>query len=163
MKNQKGITMIALTIMIILLIILASVSVTGGTKVIKEAQLESIETEMLTLKAKAKGFAEDIDSKTWNIQGDEERENKKAELFSSLYGMSVVGDTDVYNLSVSDPVFYAITNQTLSEMGLSEIDPTRYVIVFSSSDYTNMDVVLIEGFKYGKSINYTLSEMEAIE
>ena len=77
--------------------------------------------------------------------------------------MSVVGDTDVYNLSVSDPVFYAITNQTLSEMGLSEIDPTRYVIVFSSSDYTNMDVVLIEGFKYGKSIYYTLSEMEAIE
>ena len=57
MKNQNGITMIALTIMIILLIILASVSVTGGTKVIKEAQLESIETEMLTLKAKAKGFA----------------------------------------------------------------------------------------------------------
>ena len=53
-KNNKGITLIALTITIIILLILASITIYSGKESIKKAQLESLKTNMLLIKAKAK-------------------------------------------------------------------------------------------------------------
>ena len=50
-KNNKGITLIALTITIIILLILASITIYSGKESIKKAQLESLKTNMLLIKA----------------------------------------------------------------------------------------------------------------
>ena len=57
-KNNKGITLIALTITIIILLILASITIYSGKESIKKAQLESLKTNMLLIKAKAKEYVE---------------------------------------------------------------------------------------------------------
>ena len=61
LKNCKGITMIALVVTIVILIILASISIIEGKKLIKEAKIENILTDMITIKAKVKGYAEELE------------------------------------------------------------------------------------------------------
>lgn len=58
-KNNKGITIVSLVIVIIVLIIIAGVSIGVGGNVIKSAKLQSINTNMLLIQAKAKVIAEE--------------------------------------------------------------------------------------------------------
>ena len=64
-KNNKGITLIALTITIIILLILASITIYSGKESIKKAQLESLKTNMLLIKAKAKEYVEQASFKNF--------------------------------------------------------------------------------------------------
>lgn len=57
-KNNKGITLTALTITIIVLLILASITIYSGIESIQKAELESLKTNMLLIKAKAKEYVE---------------------------------------------------------------------------------------------------------
>ena len=54
LKNEKGITLIALVITVILLFIIGGISIKMGTDLINTSKAETIETNMLTIKAKAK-------------------------------------------------------------------------------------------------------------
>ena len=58
MKNNKGITMIALVITIVLLLILAGISMQSGSDIIKKSELENIKTNMLLIKVKGKEYVE---------------------------------------------------------------------------------------------------------
>ena len=67
LRMEKGITIIALIITIILMLILAGVGIHFGTDAIDKAKLEDIKTDMISIKTKAKIIAEqynfkDIDS-----------------------------------------------------------------------------------------------------
>ena len=83
LKSCKGITMIALVVTIVILIILASISIIEGKKLIKEAKIENILTDMITIKAKVKGYAEEINSEVWDLK--ENKEEKIKELFKQKY------------------------------------------------------------------------------
>ena len=58
MKKNKGITMIVLVITIALLLILAGISIQGGSSIIKRADLENLKTDMLLIKVKGKEYVE---------------------------------------------------------------------------------------------------------
>ena len=51
-KKEKGITLVALAITIIVLTILASVTLYVGTNIIKRANLQNINTDMMLIQAK---------------------------------------------------------------------------------------------------------------
>ena len=57
-NNQKGITLIALTITIILLFILSGIAVYTGKDTIKRAKLEELKTNMLLIQTQAREFVE---------------------------------------------------------------------------------------------------------
>ena len=63
LKNEKGITIIALIITIILMLILVGVTVKGGTKEISKAKLEDIKTEMISIKTRAEIVKDKYDFK----------------------------------------------------------------------------------------------------
>lgn len=58
MDKNKGITMIVLVITIALLLILAGISIQGGSSIIKRADLENLKTDMLLIKVKGKEYVE---------------------------------------------------------------------------------------------------------
>ena len=77
MKNNKGITMIALVITIGLLLILAGISVGTGGKIIKQSELENLKTNMLLIKVKGKEYVENANFKLGT--GTEEEKNAHIE------------------------------------------------------------------------------------
>ena len=66
---------------------------------IRKSKLESLMTNMITIKANAKIYAEEINAKVWDLQ-DTEKKTKRAELFSETYNM----ESDTESISkINDP------------------------------------------------------------
>ena len=84
MDNKKGITLIALIITIIVLIILAGITVAEGTLLIRKAKIESIMTNMITIKSKAKVLVEEANSKVWAL-ADERKIEEVNRIFIDEY------------------------------------------------------------------------------
>ena len=83
MKNNKGITLIALTITIVVLLILASITVFYGKDNIDKANLENLKTNMLLIDAKAKEYCEEANFKIGtNPDPSQDDINKRFRLFS---------------------------------------------------------------------------------
>lgn len=57
-KKEKGITLVALAITISVMLVLISIAITGGSEIIKNANLENLKTNLLLVKAKAKEVVE---------------------------------------------------------------------------------------------------------
>ena len=62
-KKESGITLIALTITVIVLLIIASISISAGGNIIKTAKLENLKTNMLLIQAKTKEYVEEVSFK----------------------------------------------------------------------------------------------------
>ena len=54
MKKNNGITMVALVITIVVLLILSSIPINAGKRVIKQSELENLKTNMMLIKVKGK-------------------------------------------------------------------------------------------------------------
>lgn len=84
-KNEKGITIIALIITVVVLVIIASISITAGSQLIQEAKTQTIETNMLAIRAKAKSYAEEIEAATWALSSSEDPEKDKETRRTALF------------------------------------------------------------------------------
>ena len=127
-KNESGITLAALVITIIIMMILSSIAVHEGSKLIRVSKVQTLETNMLTIQAKAKAYAEEIESKIWVYKEDEsEKDTKRNEEFENK-GMPItetIGTealNQVSNDLKSDYVAYTVTGDVLTNMGLKEIN-----------------------------------------
>ena len=56
-KENKGITITALVIMIIVIMLLAGITITQGSDLIKNTKVETYLTNMITIRSKAKVYA----------------------------------------------------------------------------------------------------------
>lgn len=59
-KNNKGITLLALVITVIILAIIAGVSISLGTNMLGTAKFESVETNLMLIQSKTKIIAEKL-------------------------------------------------------------------------------------------------------
>ena len=149
-KNCKGITLLSLAITIVVLIILASISINYGQDILEQSALESVETNMLLIKAKVKVYAEE-----YNFSGDA----------GKLYGTKVSESTESivteYNASVGNIYanYYYLSANDLSNMGLA-INNGNYLVNY---DYNNIDIVYIEGITVNGTTYHTMSEIESIQ
>ena len=137
MKNNKGITIIALTVAVIILAIIVAVTVTIGTSMVDTAKFENIETDLLLIQSKAKVLA---DKKAiGEIEEDE------------LYGEKQNGGQ--YN------GWYLLSQDDLDEMGLkkAKAEDNYYI------DYENSDVAYGVGYEFDGATYYKLSEMRGEE
>ena len=166
-KEQKGITMVALVITIIVIAIIASISINEGSKIIKKSKIQTLETNMLAIEAKAKAYAEEIESKVWVLEeGDgENQKNGKRQTEFEAKGMNSVSvgseALEQVNQSINSSYnAYQLSETCLNNMGLGEIKEEGYIVIFSQSDYKLMDVIYSEGVEYEGTKYYSLSSLK---
>ena len=143
MKNNKGITLIALIITVIVLAILTTVIVTRSTSMTQTARFETIETYMLSIKAKCKVISEKV-----YIGEMDSRE---------LYGTEATfrGETGWYKLSQQD----------LNDIGVKDAkaDEGYYVNykLNEGEEGEDVDVAYEQGITLYGNTDYTLSSLLA--
>ena len=168
-KRNTGITLTALVIMIIVIMILAGITITQGSDLISNTKVETYVTNMITIRAKAKVYAEEANAEIWDA---EDKAAKRAEIYSEKYKMTKSANQDEIISKVDSKVntgngceCYDVTKDTLKQMGLNDLanetNDGDYVVVYDSSDYKNMDIVYVQGIEYKKSKYYTLSSLQA--
>lgn len=140
LKMEKGITIIALIITIIIMLILVGVGMNFGGDALNKAKLEDIKTDMISIKTRAKIIAEqynfkDIDNLVGNTITDEEA--AKLELTNS---------DKILKWSSSD----------LASQNLGSIEGEQYVVFYDLNDPNNCEVYYLNGYE-GK---YSLTELQ---
>ena len=144
LKNEKGITIIALIITIILMLILVGVTVKVGTKEISKAKLEDIKTEMISIKTRAEIVKDKYDFKDIdNLVG-----TKLSEATDYNTEAIVIPDESKENC-------YIWTQEDLNSQELSSIkvDKDKFYVVYYGDD--------IEIF-YSKGVDgkYSLTDLQ---
>ena len=160
-RNNKGITLIALTITIIILLILASITIYSGKESIKKAQLESLKTNMLLIKAKAKEYVEQASFKN-GVNKSEISEEAKNELKGKEANAS---DYSKQNITINGgEILYKLTSDNLKEMGLKDVklgSNEEYLVKYNIKDVT-VEVYNTSGYENNGTTVYSLSELEKI-
>lgn len=169
MKNNKGVTLIVLSITIIVLLIIAAISIYNGVEMIQRAKLEELRTNMLLIEAKVREYVEEVNFK----MGPLNDEAKKEEAINSVYvekakmqkgsESGIVISTDI---GVNLDECYVLTNESLEVMALNKIEVEEgeaYIIKFDEVNVT-AEIYNTDGFKSkdGK-IYYSLTDLENIE
>lgn len=174
MKENKGITMVALVIIIILLLILVGVSTGTGGNLIKQTKLENLKTNMLLIKVKAKEYVENANfnlGTTFEKLTDEtEKNNRIQKAKEELKGEDVTSTISSYNININDSsenvYYYKLDTQTLLNIGLSNLKSDEkegwYIIRY---DIVNAEVEVYnsKGFEGNNTKYYSLSDLQNIE
>ena len=153
-KNNKGITIIALIIIVLLMVLLASVTAYEANDLISITKKQSIETNLLLIQAKVRIINEQV-----VFEKDEE---KKKEL---LVGTKLSDKTQVLNSLKEKKVlssnesgedYYVLSKKNLDDMGLDTLEENDAYVV----NYNTEEVIYVHGVKMDDGVYlYKLSEM----
>ena len=173
-KNEKGITIVVLTITIILLLILAGITIYMGQDSIQKANLEGLKTNMLLIQTKAKEYVEnasfDLGIDPQNAT-NEMKTNAQNELTGEDKGMIVTSSDSIVNELLNIGILQEdidngkvckLTTENLKNMGINNVESNDedgwYVIVYNIDD-TTAEIYHTIGYQ-GK---HSLTEIEQIE
>ena len=163
MKKQKGITLIALTITIVVMMIIAGITVNFGLDLIREVKLQDLRTNMLLMQAKGKECVEEVSFQKANVTDANEIETIKNE---NLKGTKVEENPEVQKLLQNTGKieegyeYYYLTEQDLSDMGIQElsVEDYGYFIVGYNIDEIKVEVINTNGYQG----NYTLTQLNEL-
>lgn len=144
MKEEKGVTMVILTITIIVVIILVGVSVYVGADIIERAKLQSLSTDMLLIQAKVKTIGEKADF-----------ENNNELLVGATPSQEILTKL---GLIASDKI-RILSKENLKNMGLQKVEENNSFVV----DYDDSEIYYTEGYEdKNGNVYYCLSEINKI-
>lgn len=162
MKKQNGITLVALTITIVVMIIIASITTYAGIDLIKEAKLQDLVTNMLLIQAEAKKGLEEVSFQKANVTDATEIENIKQ---ANLIGTKVSENAEISSkvneiIGTTDNCYY-FTEQDLADMGLKElsVDDYGYFVAVYNIDEITVEIINTKGYQG----NYTLTQLKALQ
>ena len=141
-KVEKGITIIALILTVILMLILAGVGIHFGRDAIDKANLEDIRTDMISIKTRAKIVAEQYNFKDIN----------------SLVGSELSSD-EIQKLGLIDKKSEHClkwSSEDLINQGLGTIEGNTYVVYYNLDDPNKCEVYYLKGYQ-GK---YSLTDLQ---
>lgn len=173
MKKQKGITLVALVITIVILIIIASITIYEGKDIIAKSELENLKTNMLLIKAKAKEYAENANFKLGvnidTLTGDT-KTNRIEEAKKELKGKIITSNNETTNklgivLSQENNYiyYYELDQEDLNLIGLNSVKlnkDERYIIKYDIKD-VKIEIYNSIGFEYNDKIYYSLTDLES--
>lgn len=174
LRNNKGITMVALIITIIVMLILAMITIDYGQDIIKKTKIESFKTNMLLIEAKAKEYVEKANHDLGVKPGEATEEmvtkakgEMKGTLLTNSELLNKMGLIDVQPADETNRVYYyELSTDNLKEMGINgvESNPTDgiYIVKYDISS-VEVDIYNSEGFKVNDTIMYSLSEIKNVE
>ena len=170
MNDQKGLALIPLIIVVIILIAIASIGIYYAYNTLINASIQTYETNMLKIKAKAIEYGEEIDVALWEYSEDDENEEEKMALLEE-YGLVETSIDEVIATQLDSQIDndnYAaysidglIENNNLGEVQ-DNLDDGEYIVVYNASDYTKVDVVYTGGILYNDEVYYTLSALQSV-
>ena len=163
MKKERGITLIALTITIVVMMIIAGITVNFGLDLIREVKLQDLRTNMLLMQAKAKECVEEVSFQKANVTDENEIQTIKNE---NLKGTKVEENSEVQNLlqntgkTEAGFEYYYLTGQDLTDMGLKEltVEDYGYFVVGYNIDEIKVEVINTKGYQG----NYTLTQLNEL-
>lgn len=179
-KKDNGITLIALVITVIVLSIMITIVIRYGSESIENANIQNMQTNMLLIEAKAKGFVENANYNL-GVKPEEATSEMKQKSLSELEGTGkgtkvIDGDeiidkvSSITGLSNSEIVsgnVYKLSTQDLEAMGISGVESNQengwYFIVY---DITNASAKIYNtlGIKINKTeTKYCLDDIRNIE
>lgn len=136
-RNDNGITIVALVVAVLLLVIISTVALNVSYDLIDEAQLQNVKTDLLLIQSKCKIKAEQ------RAIGEIKEED--------LYGSKQTDGT--YN------GWYLLSQEDLNNMGVSNVNSEDEYYV----DYEHDDVAYGKGIENNDKTYYKLSEILADE
>ena len=177
--EEKGITIIALIVTIILMLILASISIRQGTQLIQKSKVETYETNMLMIEAKAKEYQENIEALNWDKKNNDAdanglttKEKKNRDEYKDKYYLTLIEDKTQYNnysLWYQDGyTYYVLSQKALDNMGLNDLwsESEQYVICYAleneSKKDPSLDIIYVNGVSYQGKTYYNLSELQEV-
>ncbi len=174
MRKNKGITLISLTIMIIILIVLASVTMYYGNSIITETKIQDLVTNMLLIQATLKGNLEQYNFELQTVDPNDTatiEELKKQYLIGKKLSDNPEIEQIFNDLGVQEYgyEYYYLDTDTLVSLGLKELkseEDTGYYIVGYTTDLDTADeeytskvqVINTKGYQN----NYTLDSIQNI-
>lgn len=166
MRKQKGITLIALTITIIVMLIIASITTYVGMDLIKQAKLQDLVTNMLLIQAKAKEYLEEVAFQTANMTDTAQIEAIKGEY---LKGKKITENAEVQTAAQNTgkidtsriEEYYYLEETNLEEMGLGQLNSEEYGYFILRYDIENMKIEVINTMGYNG--NYTLEQLQQLQ
>ena len=164
MKKQKGITLIALTITIVVMMIIAGITTYFGNDLIREVNLQDLRTNMLLIQAKAKECVEEVRFQTANVTDESVKNQIKAENYK---GNPITDNEEVKNLAegtgqITGEIgeYYYLTEQNLKDMGIENLSADEYGYFIVRYNITDIKVEVIN--TKGYQGNYTLEQINAL-
>ena len=175
MRENKGVTLIALMITIVILLIIAGIAIYSGKDIIRRADLEALRTNMLLVEAKASGLVEEANFQLGPnfvyILTDTESSQKMSEVRTNIYvtenKLQKISETSVSipsgsNIPTGDNV-YVMTEETYALWELKSVynefeDGEVYLIAF---DEQNAIVEIYNTLGYQG--NYSLTQIDNLE
>lgn len=164
LKQNKGVTLIALMITIIILLIIAGIAVYNGKETIQRANLEAMRTNMLLVEAKAKGLVEEAN---FQLGPDLQKKDQIADIRNNIYvNENKLGTVStISNIPSGIPTgdnVYVFTRDTASLWGLENVydeldDGENYLIEF---DEENATVEIYNTLGYQG--HYSLTEIDEL-
>ena len=181
MKNNKGITLIALVITIIVMLIIASIAIYYGTEEIEKANIENVRTNMLLINAKAKEYCEEANFKLGTGNAPEGGEELATYLEPGINYLTNQNEDEgkpalANNVNASDYsyidgakyqfIFKLNNDDSLVKMGLKSMEnPDKYIMAFNIIS-NEVEIFYTEGVKTevdGNEVTYySLTDIENI-
>jgi len=174
MKENRGITIVALVIIIILLLILVGVSTGTGGNLIKQTKLENLKTNMLLIKVKAKEYVENANfnlGTTFEKLTDEtEKNNRIQKAKEELKGEDITNNISSYNINVTGATeyvyYYKLDTQNLMDIGVANVSSNEkdgwYIIKYDIVT-TEVEVYNTRGIENNNTRYYSLNDLQNIE
>ncbi len=172
-KNNRGITLLALVITIIILSIIVGISMKYGMDAITYTTFQNTKTNMLLIEAKAKEYVENANYKL-GIRPQEATEEMKATAREELKGtlltnLEVLGNR-VQDIGISEEDVlkgnvYKLTKEDLEKMNIRGVESNDeqgwYIIVYNIENAT-AKIYYTYGVKVGKEIKYALDDIRNV-
>ena len=161
-NENKGITLLALVVTIIVLLIIAGIGINYGSSTIKRAKLEELRSNMLLIEAKAKGLVEEANFKIGLPTAADyatKQQSVREELYIDTAKMEKV-DNAPSGIPQADNL-YEVTTETLAYWGLEDIeleDGEKYLVKLDDVN-TTVEVYNTLGYD-GK---YSLTDIDNLE
>lgn len=149
MKNNKGITLSALVITIVILIIITSVTLYTGSNIIKQVDLQNVNTDMMLIKAKVKTIAE-------QAKFNKDNSNYKGTPLSNVLNNKKIDKLVDEGIVEDITKYYLLSKDDLNSMGLEKINIADGYVV----NYENEEIIYVRGFENEGKIYYKLSDMK---
>lgn len=149
--GNKGLTITTLAITIVVIIMLASIGIYTGTDIIKRANLQNINTNMMLIQAKTKTIME-------QAKFNKDTSNYKGTKLTELGDNKKVDELIENHIIERNENYYFLTQTNLNEMGLEKIKADDGYIV----EYETNEIIYVKGFSANNQTYYKLSEMKNV-
>lgn len=157
MKNNKGITMISLVIVVLLMLLLASVTAYESNHLISITRVQSVTTDLLLIQAQVRiinekvVFENDEEHREELLKGTKVSANENYDTRMALINKEILTNED----NLDD--YYVLSQRDLNEMGLEALKASDGYVV----NYQKEEVIFVKGVKNSeKKYLYKLQDTE---